>query len=191
MKSTHQTRHRICEEEIGLPMKHRYREFLLGMSDEDAETRIEEGILDASIDPEHLRMAEDELIDDDLFGRLSQDEQRNFDSHFLCSSERRERYAFARSLMDFANSQAVGEEPFRPAPLKQAFWSLGWRTSAIAAMASALVVAILLGFQTARLRHEVNQAQNSMDEANRLQSVLAEKNQRLSHPTLPSSAHPS
>jgi hypothetical protein len=172
-------------------MKQNYRGFLLGMSDEDAERCIEEGILDGSVDPDHLRMAEDELIDDYHFGKLSEDEQRSFDSHFLSSPERRAKQAFARSLTDYANSRAVWEKASGQQSSRKAFWSLGWRTPAIAAIAATLVLAILLGFQEARLRHKVQEAQNSRSEADRLRSALSEENHRLPHQALPANANPS
>ena len=89
-------------------MKQSYRVFLLGMSDEDAERRIEEGILDGNVDPDDLRTAEDGLIDDYLFNQLSEEEQQNFDSHFLSSPERRALGRVPRLLSSYRAEERRG-----------------------------------------------------------------------------------
>ena len=55
-----------------------YRAFLLKMADAETETAIEEAILDGSIDLAYLGQIEEELIDDSLFGRLSDEESIHF-----------------------------------------------------------------------------------------------------------------
>lgn len=192
MKSKRKRTHQIGKGQVALSKLQNYREFLLGTSDPEAERRIEEGILDGSIDPDLLRVEEDELIDDYLFGKLSQQERDRFNLHFLTSSERRERLAFAHSLMRYANAEQGRLEMTHSVVARKTLrWSAVWSTAALVALAASFVAAVLLGFQNSRLRNEVQQARSSQDEVNRLRSALAEEKVRQALPVPPSSTQSS
>ena len=90
-----------------MPTEKQHREFLLGMSDPDAEHVIEVGLLDGTLDVDNLRCVEDELIDDYVFGQLSGQEEAYFLRHFLCTKDRKDKVAFSRSIHKFASSESA------------------------------------------------------------------------------------
>jgi hypothetical protein len=132
-----------------------YREFLLTMVDSATEAAIEEGILNGTVDPEHLSQIEDELIDDFLFDRLSNEEKLRFRTHFLSSAERVGRFDFAAALMNYSARQAPAavQKPF------PAWWrrlaALPWEFPLAGALAWALVAAAWLAYSNATMRREL------------------------------------
>jgi hypothetical protein len=161
-----------------------FREFLLGASDPGSEQQIEEGILDGSIESDLLRTTEDELIDDYLFGKLTQGEQEEFRVRFLSDPERRYRVEFAKTLLRYANAERGLIQNARPAGMaKTHSWGALWRTAALVAMAASMVAAVLVGLQNLRLSNEVKLARTSQDEVNRLRAALAAEKTRQAQPT--------
>ena len=78
------------------------RAFLLGLSDPETEKNIEEGILDGSIATNDLWLIEEELIDDQVFGRLSAEEEKAFRAVFLTGQERKDKLSFSWALRKYA-----------------------------------------------------------------------------------------
>ena len=56
---------------------------------------------------DELLVAEDELIDDYVRGRLSPKDQESFEQDFLCTAARQERVKSSRALMKFADAHAA------------------------------------------------------------------------------------
>jgi hypothetical protein len=55
----------------------------------------------------HLLLIEDELVDQYLDDELTAEEARRFESHFLCSRERRQKLRFGRTLREYVALQTV------------------------------------------------------------------------------------
>ena len=76
----------------------RLRQYLLGQLAEELREETETGLLEDDELFEELLIAEDELTDDYLSGKLSADEQTSFEQHFLVTPERIEKLRFARTF---------------------------------------------------------------------------------------------
>lgn len=127
--------------------------YLLGehLPDEDLE-RIEEKYFTDDTCFERLLEAEDDLIDRHLRGELAGPQRAQFESHFLSSARRREKWEVQRAIAEFFRSAA------RPVPflkgLTRFLQSQSTFTRALVAMA-AIVVAFgagLLGWGYLSLR---------------------------------------
>jgi hypothetical protein len=171
--------------EADLSNEQSYRAFLLGTANPETERRIEEGILDGSIDPNLISMAEDDLIDDYAFGKLSAAVRQQFDARFLTIPERRRKVALAQLLV----RQAADAQPgVLRMPSRETAPARPWRTFAAFAAAACLIAAILLGLQSVRLHKESQIAQSSQDEVTRLRSALAEEKAKTLSPFAPGSS---
>lgn len=82
------------------------REYLLGQTPPDAAERLEELTFTDGF-YERIGAVEHDLIDDHIHGRLSPDERRQFDSHYISSLRRRQK-------VDFASALAAHSENFQP-----------------------------------------------------------------------------
>jgi hypothetical protein len=181
--------HRICrngtaglsiigEGEHGLFPDQTYRAFLLKMSDAETETAIEEAILDGAIDPAYLRQIEEELIDDSLLGRLSEEEIKHFRSDFLCTAERKQKLRFASAIRDYSAQQDLPVT-------RSAVWSglkktstIPWTLSLAGALACALIAAAWLADRNLNLNRELAQTTRENNESQRLLSSLQEQQRR-------------
>lgn len=155
------------------------RDFLLGLSDEETERRIEEGILANSFDIDELRLVEDELIDDYLLGRLSPTEEHGFTTHFLSVADRRQKLDFARALTSYATQVAgEGSEVAEPVRRRGKLPRLGWRAAAAVAFAASVILAVLSGLENERLRREIEIVRGKQGEVSRLEAALAAQNSK-------------
>ena len=77
--------------------------YLLGDVSDKERLEIEDRYLSDEEFFDELLVAEDELIDDYVRGRLSRADRDSFESNFLCSPAREERVKSARALMQFAD----------------------------------------------------------------------------------------
>jgi len=172
-----------------MPTEKSSREFLLGMSDPETEHLIEEGLLDGSLDIDHLRCLEDELIDDYVFGRLTKQDEAKFLRHFLCTNERKEKFAFSRSIQRYASKETSPTLPLkRFLPVFPAqFWGLSLST----VLAGMLGIVFWLGIRDARLSRELAQARIAGNERDRLQLELTEERNRTSLLSAPTTKIPS
>jgi hypothetical protein len=165
-----------------------YRAFLLKMVDADTDAAIEEGILDGSIDPAHLIQVEDELIDDSLFERLSDEEKIHFTTDFLCTPERNARLSFARALKQYSAQRFVPGQGVSVWNVWKRFAASPWSLPLAGALACALLVA---GWQTERnlnLRNELARTSREDDEHQRIIESLRQEHARTQppHDTTPS-----
>lgn len=126
------------------------RRYLLGSLSEDALGRVEKRLLAEENFLEELTLAEAELIDDYVGGRLSAGERTEFEQYFLSSDERRWQLRFAQALSRYASAEVGGggreaATPARPTfgERLSAFWGdRPWATSAALALC---VVAFIAG----------------------------------------------
>lgn len=118
------------------------RHYLLGDLSEEARRRVEERLLTEENFLEELTLAEEELLDDYVAGRLAAAERPGFEQHFLSTEERRRQLRFARALGRYASAHA-GRRP-RPArgDSLRAFWGgLNWAVRAGFALGAVAVIA--------------------------------------------------
>lgn len=88
------------------------RRYLLGELSQEEQGEVEERLFLDSGYLQHLRMAEDDLIDDYVYEELSPDEREKFDNYFLSNSERYESLRIARALRKYT--------PTNPSPIPSA-----------------------------------------------------------------------
>ncbi|HZS05678.1 MAG TPA: hypothetical protein VFD58_12640 [Blastocatellia bacterium] len=103
------------------------RRYLLGGLGEKEMAQLEKNMLADDDFFEQILIAENELIDDYVRGGLSSHDRESFGSHFLSSSERRQKLKFAESLyrhLDRATDWVVDEWKF-PQPQPEAGNSSG------------------------------------------------------------------
>jgi hypothetical protein len=135
-----------------LPMR-----YLLGQLSESEQERIEQTYLADESWQERLAVAEDDLIDDYVRGRLGASDRTAFESHFLNSPRRHERVAFARALQQLTRPTPAVALVAPPSPWR-------WRERPAMALLVAATVLLLIGgawlaFQSVRLRGELTRAQ--------------------------------
>jgi len=98
------------------------RRYLLGQASDTEEQELEDRYVDDDNYFEHLETIEEELIDAYVAGDLSGDERRHFEQHFLSSTQRCERVAFARALAAKASETRASIAPPVPAAEQQSWW---------------------------------------------------------------------
>jgi len=82
------------------------RLYLLGAADAGSRDDIEQRLFsDDQVFWERLSIAEDDLIDDYAARALDEDARRQFESHFLCTAERRAKLHFALALREYAREE--------------------------------------------------------------------------------------
>jgi hypothetical protein len=122
------------------------KEYLLGQASRHARESFEAKYLADDDLFENLIAAENDLIDSFVRGALSSAEQAQFRTHFLNTPERRERVAFARSLMDYASSKLASTPERTPqetaprAARSSFFHSPRWAIAAAILLVAALGV---------------------------------------------------
>jgi hypothetical protein len=138
------------------------RDYLLGLTASGDAAQVEERLLTDDKFYQELLIVEDELVDEYVADQLTDSEIQSFESHFLNTSERREKLRFARNLKKYV-ARAVAETaagtaamqsgseppPVRalPTPQKATIWSwLGTRPIVSYSLAAAAV--LVLAFAT-------------------------------------------
>ncbi|HEY0171862.1 MAG TPA: hypothetical protein VGB98_12630 [Pyrinomonadaceae bacterium] len=151
------------------------RRYLLGTISEEAGRGVEERLMTEGAFLEELALAEGELIDDYVAGRLDAGERAGFERHFLLTEERRAQLRLTRGLARYAAASAsvkgretaAGSEAetttTTTGPAKttagpttgerlRAFWggrSAAWRAGLAFAAVACIAVAILLAIPRA------------------------------------------
>jgi hypothetical protein len=151
---------------------------MLGIPDEEAESSTEEAILAGSLDSASIEFAEDELIDDYLFARLSPEEEQRFRGHFLRTDDRRGRLAIAQAIKQYAGEQPVNAFEVREISPHWKFRTrrFSWITATAAAVSC--VLAVMLGLQFLHSQREAEVARNAESEVERLRTALVAQNQK-------------
>ena len=160
------------------------RAFLLGMSDPETEKRIEEGILEGSTATDDLWAIEEELIDDQVFGRLSAEEEKAFRASFLTSQERKDKLSFSRAVHRYALEHRSADRARR-----RIFFGMNFRfalASGLALFGLVTATAAWFGVRDVRLGRQLSELRGENDERQRLlASLMDEQRQRASHPGNP------
>lgn len=165
-----------------MPTEIMIREYLLGMSDSEAEKTIEEGILSGSPAAEDLMLAEEDLIDDHVFGRLSAEEEAAFQANFCLSPERQTQLAFSRAMQKYILRKA----PARP----RLSFSIGALPRFALAASFALLCVVAAGaawleIRNVRLGKELAGVSRTSDEQQRLLALLMEQEKQRAAQTGP------
>lgn len=92
------------------------RLYLLGLLPADRRQGLEERLLTDSNLYDELLVVEDELIDQRLAGHLDERERAAFESHFMCSTERREQVRFASALRRYVAGESATADEARAEP---------------------------------------------------------------------------
>jgi hypothetical protein len=108
------------------------RLWLLGLLPEQESRSFEERLITDSELYEEVFIAEEELIDDYIAGRLSADERKAFESYFMNSPERQEQFRIANALRVYIGDAKVTKVNRR------------WPFAAMSLAAAAVVVAALV-----------------------------------------------
>jgi anti-sigma factor RsiW len=77
------------------------KQYLLGRLPEEEQTPLEERLLTDDHFFEGLKVAEDELIDEYLAGRLTGQDRERFDNHFMAAPERQQKLRFSMALRKY------------------------------------------------------------------------------------------
>lgn len=120
------------------------RDYLLGTLEADQRSALEERIL---CDPqvyEELLVAEKELIDEYVAGRLSKLEQQQFETHFLNTVERQKNLRFGKLLKERLNYHSPRNQtaPANNLP----FYLASFRKAPVLAITGALVICLGIVF---------------------------------------------
>jgi hypothetical protein len=169
-----------------------YRRFLLGIASEEEECRVEEAVLSGESDALILQTAQDELIDDYLLGRITQEEKRGFEEQFLVTEDRRQRLRFASSLIEYSRKAPdEGNSVTRKvAPRGGIRVLVSWKHAAFLGAAASVLLAVLTGLELMRARQQTQVAQATQNELTRLQASSAADDQRATQIIEPSTGIP-
>ena len=95
-------REKIMIMEATRPLETTLRRYVLGTLDEEPRLQLEERVITDADVFDALGIVEDELTEEYLEGRLPAADRRDFEAHFLASSEHRRQVAFLRELKQHA-----------------------------------------------------------------------------------------
>src|SRR3954471_23370769 len=87
------------------------RRYLLGDLSQAEHLQVEERLFLESGYFQLLQSAEDDLIDEYVYGELSADEQERFRQHFLSDPDRTKDIRFARALKRYISTNAPEQSP--------------------------------------------------------------------------------
>ena len=130
------------------------RSYLLGELADEPATALERDYFAREDLLDRVRVAESDLVDDYLAGRLSPHERDRFDQHYLATPLHRRRLAIARELRAAAEAPALDRAPIESTP----WWTAalhalrGSRRPLTPALAAALVLVVAGGVWMLRSR---------------------------------------
>ncbi len=138
--------------------------YLLGELIDDEQVLVEERVLTDDAYFDLLRAAEDDLIDEYLSGTLSADARQRFETHFLCTPERREKLRFAAALREYVSADSAPHEP--EAVSRTAWWS---RLISVPSLrfAAAVIIVVALGLGTWRVFFYESELNNGLAALNK------------------------
>lgn len=85
------------------------KRYLLGTLNDSRRIQLEKRLLNDGELFEELLISEDELVDQYVTGRLTSDEKRRFESHFLITSDRHRKFQFGRTLNKYLELNDVSD----------------------------------------------------------------------------------
>lgn len=95
------------------------KQYLLGNLEETRKTQLEERLLNDAELFEELLIAEDELVDHYVAGRLSVDEKVRFESHFSVTPDRVRKIQFGRTFQKYLEINHSAELPLALKPVNR------------------------------------------------------------------------
>ncbi len=123
------------------------RSYLLGELSADKLRQVEERLMTDNIFNEQVDIAEDELIDDCVQGRLSENEKTRLEAVYLSTPEGRKRINFAEALIEYALKRTnPGSAIKNQKPARRAMFS-----NPTLRLATAIVILVCLGLGVWRL----------------------------------------
>lgn len=159
--------------ELNTEEKGSIRQYLLGRLPQDDLLPIEEKLFNDGEFYEQLLIAEDELIDEYLFGDLAESERSNFETHFLLTQERQQKARLGRTLKTYLKAvegpenapDIVSPSPREPGKKKLSLFSIPWLRNPVLSASLAAVVLLALSTFLISLRYwrshdEVAQSNN-------------------------------
>jgi hypothetical protein len=115
------------------------KNYLLGSLEESRKTQLEEQLLNDAQLFEELLIAEDELVDHYVAGRLSVEDKARFESYFLATPDRIRKTQFGRAFHKYLERNDTAEAPaaVSSAPFRNQsqFWKVRRPVFAFAALA--------------------------------------------------------
>lgn len=124
------------------------RRYLIGALEEIGDCEVGERLLTDNEYFAQVAILEDELIDDYLAGRLSEDERSLFEDRFMLSRSHQEKLRFAQALRKYVKAESRAANVATPAynskRVDQIFFSSSFR---IALTAAAVILVALLGYR--------------------------------------------
>ena len=85
------------------------KRYLLGTLKDSRRIKLEKRLLNDGELYEELLISEDELVDEYVRGRLTHDEKRRFESHFLITTDRHRKFQFGRTLNKYLEMNEVSD----------------------------------------------------------------------------------
>lgn len=155
--------------------------YLLGQCSEEEQIHIEGRYLSDDGFLELVLLAEEELIDNYVQGRLNERQREQFETYYLVTDERREKMAFAVSLRAYSQQSVKPvDRATTPPPAPRSFFKLmifekrGLTAAAFAA--GLLLIAVgWLAVETMRLRSELVRSKTRMVELEESEQLLQQQ----------------
>lgn len=138
------------------------RRFLLGELSENERTALEEKFLADEDCFTQIRVAEDELIEEYVRGKLENEEKEKFEKQFLSSKTRRERVIFTREMLGkFAKLNETAKKTETVAPKTSVLSSIleFFRQPKLAFGAGFAILALVFGFWFLVFRKPANETE--------------------------------
>ena len=95
------------------------KKYLLGNLEESSKTQLEERLLNDAQLFEEVLIAEDELVDHYVAGRLSVDDKVRFESHFLVTPDRVRKMQFGHTFQRYLELNDTAEVPLALKPVNR------------------------------------------------------------------------
>lgn len=147
-------------------------DYLLGDLPESENERLDELSVTNDEFAEFLQAVENDLVDAYVRDNLSENKRARFQSHYLASSKRREKVAFAQTFLNYADKASIVEQ--KETEIKRFVPS---RTFHWVGIAAALVMLFLCGYLLlANMRRQSQIAQMKEE-----YTALKQREQKLSH----------
>lgn len=123
---------------LNIDDENRIKRYLLGELSQEEEQRLEDRLLRDDDFVEHMRLTEDELVEDYVRGSLSPHERGRFETYFLSTPRRRRKLMFVERLSKLADERAAPET--KPSPWFTWLFVPSWRAAAAFSVLVALTV---------------------------------------------------
>jgi len=120
----------------------RIRLYLLGKLSDSEKEQIEQELLANDDLFEEILIVEEELADEYVAGKLSRDEQADFESHFLATPEHQQNLRFAQALNRYVTAEVIRDLNATPVP--PVYWTTKSWIGRAAAVVAVIAIAVAL-----------------------------------------------